>query len=314
MGQCEPIFTPFLLAPWIILRTFQQRCAITVGVSRYSLLYIDRGRPASDSDRARTRRYTIFKMLIPRHYHMQLAEIIASELGVEVKSFSSAGSRKYRFDTYFENCEMRDLLDTITFIYDLAKNDDIIYDETYERNLACELWHAEVTRILEEENLAYRLDDDAVVCPYIDAEFEANRASAIDALGQSKFREARADFEAAFRHLRNGEGKQALRMMFPAVETAAKVLFPGAFPRFMPNEVERHLKPRISYRYDRNEPAIKAAGLLLDGLKDWINAAQLYRHGQEQEELAGPPVDFVVAHLSAGATYLRWMIELCSTR
>jgi hypothetical protein len=47
-------------------------------------------------------------------------------------------------------------------------------------------------------------------------------------------------------------------------------------------------------------------------MKNWINASHLYRHGQEQEERAEPPKDFVIAHLSTGATYLRWMIELCS--
>jgi hypothetical protein len=47
-------------------------------------------------------------------------------------------------------------------------------------------------------------------------------------------------------------------------------------------------------------------------MKDWINAAQLYRHGQEQQEPAEPPMDLVIAHLSVGASYLRWMIQLCS--
>jgi hypothetical protein len=49
-------------------------------------------------------------------------------------------------------------------------------------------------------------------------------------------------------------------------------------------------------------------------MEEWINAAQLYRHGQEQQEPAEPPMDFVIAHLSAGATYLRWMIELNCAR
>jgi hypothetical protein len=98
-------------------------------------------------------------------------------------------------------------------------------------------------------------------------------------------------------------------MMFPTVEVAAKVLFPGAFRRLMPNEVDKHLKPRLEQRYANNDPAISAGRLLLDGMKNWISAAQLYRHGQEQQEPAEPPTDFVIAHLSAGATYLRWMIE-----
>jgi hypothetical protein len=45
-------------------------------------------------------------------------------------------------------------------------------------------------------------------------------------------------------------------------------------------------------------------------MKDWITGAQPYRHGQEVEEPAEPPVELVVAFLSAGAVYLRWLIEL----
>jgi hypothetical protein len=100
-----------------------------------------------------------------------------------------------------------------------------------------------------------------------------------------------------------------MRMMFPAVEVAAKVLFPGAFSRLMPNEVDKYLRPRLHQRYPNNDPAINAGRLLLQGMQEWIKAAQLYRHGQEQQE---PPEDFVIAHLSTGASYLRWMIELCS--
>jgi hypothetical protein len=139
-----------------------------------------------------------------------------------------------------------------------------------------------------------------------------NRASAIEALSEPRFGEARADFEAAYHHLRDGKGKEALRMMFPAVEVTTKVLFPGAFSRLMANEVERHIVPRMQSRYAGNKPALDAAGQLLAGLKSWINAAQPYRHGQEIEGASQPPTDFVIAHLSAGATYLRWMIELCS--
>jgi len=100
-------------------------------------------------------------------------------------------------------------------------------------------------------------------------------------------------------------------MMFPAVETAAKVLFPGAFARLMPNEVDRYLAPRLREKYGGNQPAIDAGLRLLASMKEWINAAQPYRHGQEQQEVAEPPFDFVIAHLSSGAAYLRWMIELC---
>jgi hypothetical protein len=101
--------------------------------------------------------------------------------------------------------------------------------------------------------------------------------------------------------------------MFPAVETAAKVLRPGgAIKRLMPNEVEQHFVPLVRTKYAGNQPAIDAGRLLLQGLKEWINSSQPYRHGQEVEEPAEPPQEFVVAFLSNGATYPRWLIELAS--
>jgi len=135
---------------------------------------------------------------------------------------------------------------------------------------------------------------------------------ALEVLGDSRFGEARTDFEAAHRHLRDGDGKEAIRTMFPAVEVAAKVLSPRKFAGLAANEVDKRIRPILDQRYPGNQPAIAAGRLLLDGMKDWINASRLYRHGQEQQEPADPPKDFVIAHLSAGATYLRWMIELCS--
>jgi hypothetical protein len=165
---------------------------------------------------------------------------------------------------------------------------------------------------LTEENMAYRVRKDAIVCPYVDMEFEINQASALEALSDPRFGEARKDFESAYRHLRDGNGKEALRMMFPAVEVAAKVLFSGKFAGLAANGVDKHIRPVLDRRYNGNQPAIDAGRLLLSGMKNWINAAQPYRHGQERQEPAEPPVDFVVAHLSTGATYLRWVIELCS--
>jgi hypothetical protein len=53
----------------------------------------------------------------------------------------------------------------------------------------------EAIRIFSEENLAYRLDNDGIVHPYIDREFEANRTSALEVLRDPRLGEARADFE-----------------------------------------------------------------------------------------------------------------------
>ena len=219
-----------------------------------------------------------------------VARRIEATLGVRLLYSSS-------FRRFYDNSETRDVLDSVTIVYNYLKQagDDF----------RAQTWRSGVSKILLEEHLSYKIDDLGIVRPFIDPEFDANRASAIEALSEPRFREAQSDFQAAFQHLRDNNGKEALRMMFPAVETAAKVLFPGAFSRLMPNEVDKHLKRLVLERYAGNQPAIDAGRLLLDGMKNWINASQPYRHGQEQQEPAEPPADFVVAHLSAGATYLR---------
>jgi hypothetical protein len=274
-------------------------------MSRYSQLYIERGRPSADSKRARIRLHALFSSLLPPDHRGQVAEVLAMELGIE----------PIGIETFLKECGVRDLLDAITVIFRYMKkyNDDLLYNGPDDYD-PYEAWHIAASRIFREENLAYRLDKDGIVHPYIDPEFEANRTSALDALSAPMFGEARTDFDHAFRHLRGREYKQAMRMMFPAVEVAAKVLFPGAFSRLMPNEVDKYLRPKVELRYSGNKPAITAGCQLLDGMKTWIVAAQPYRHGQEQQEPAEPPEDFVIAHLSTGASYLRWMIELCSAQ
>jgi hypothetical protein len=208
-------------------------------------------------------------------------------------------------EKFFFNSEVRDLLDSITVINQYVSEH---FGDSFSKN-----WLSRVNRIFTEEHLAYRAEEEeGIVRPFVDEEFQVNRATALNALANPKFGEARSDFEAAHRHLRDGNTKEALRMMFPAVEVAARVLFPGVFARLMPNEVDKHLKPAVERRYAGNKPAVDAGRLLLDGMKAWIAAAQLYRHGQQQQEPTDPPMDFVIAHLSAGATYLRWMIEVCS--
>jgi hypothetical protein len=228
----------------------------------------------------------------------RIAAAVKTSQGVEIPVLLRGS---HAFTQFFRKSEIRDILDFVTTVT------HVLEDATYRK-----FWLESIETIFQEEHLGYRVDAEGIVHPYIDQQFELTQRAAIEALNHEQFRQARDEFEAAFRHLRGRENTQALRMMFPAVETAAKVLFPGKFAGLSPNEVEKHIKPVLVARYAGNQPAIDAGRLLLEGMKNWINAAQLYRHGQEQQERAEAPVDFVIAHLTAGAAYLRWVIDLCS--
>src|SRR5216684_2887500 len=136
---------------------------------------------------------------------------------------------------------IRDVLDTVTVLYDTLHQGS--------HGSLAEQWLEFVCEVFNDEHLNYRIDINGVVHPFVDAEFEVNRTAALDVLNDPKFGEARRDFDAAFQHLRDENGKEAIKAMFPAVETAAKVLFPGAMSRLMPNEIDSHLMPRLLSQY-----------------------------------------------------------------
>jgi hypothetical protein len=265
-------------------------------VSRYSQLYIERGDRLLDSERFRVRLGAVFLD--------ELEENLGNVIGWKIRKvqgyplqYEKRGAAAFK--SFFKDAEIRDILDFVTIVFEVLEEPK-------------EWWVEFIAEILDEEHLAYRVDSNGVVHPYVDQQFQVTQRAAIEALNQGRFRQARNEFEAAFRHLRGRENIQAFRMMFPAVETAAKVLFPGKFERLTENEVERHLKPQLEARYSGNDPALKGGRQLLEGMKKWISAAHQYRHGAELSEPVKPPDGFTIAHLGAGAIYLRWMIELCT--
>jgi len=272
-------------------------------VSRFSQLYIERGPPTQDSLRMRNRLAAFVVENLEANPASQLAQAIRQSLGLEVHV------RWEWFQEFFRTADLRDVLDTVTIVCQMFKQQS--HGNSLLRNIPFR-WRQHVQRVFSEENLAYRLGDDEVVHPFIDSEFDYNRVAALAALASDRFGEARQGFESAFRHLRNGEDKQAIRMMFPAVETAARVLNPGAMSRLDVNDIDRYFEPQLRAKYGDNRPAIDAGGQMLGAVKKWIVASHIYRHGPEVQDPVEPPRDFVVLHLSAGASFLRWMIELYS--
>lgn len=84
--------------------------------------------------------------------------------------------------TFFLTCNLPDLLDSFTFVFETLQG--------HRRELANE-WRTFVGRALAEEHLAYRLDDNGVVHPFVDNEFEVNRSATLDVLNEPRFGEAR---------------------------------------------------------------------------------------------------------------------------
>jgi hypothetical protein len=148
-------------------------------LSPYSQLYIKRGRPVSDSKRARCRLYALFDDMLSSQERHGVEKLIRRELGVKLDGISVTGEFGFSeyvpdFEDFFSECELHDLLDAITLIYQYMKEDQSFSESSYQD------WTTEVGRILAEENTAYRAGSDGIVRPFVDEEFEVNRASALD--------------------------------------------------------------------------------------------------------------------------------------
>lgn len=270
---------------------------------RFSHVYLGRGEPTQDSVRFRRRLSAFFYLNdVLKERGGQFAAIIHREVGVDVPYVAYEG---YNFRAFFDKAEIRDVLDTITLIW--TELDSSGYID------AANEWRQFVQRSINEENLGYRLDKKSGVHYLVDEEFERNRLATVQHLANPRYGAVRVEFESAHEKLSKvpPDTKEAIRAVFEAMEILTKLMFGSRKVRRLTSAVvEKNLKPKVESAYTDDKVALKAANQFLSGLSDWINAAHEYRHGQEVEEPANPPVDLAVAMVSTGAAYLRWLVRL----
>lgn len=264
---------------------------------RFSQLYLDKGIPVRDSVRMRSRLSAVFDELF-NSYQNDIAKLIHKETGVKVPY----GYSSYIFSDFIEKCDIRDLLDSITLIFQYISN---------HRTTLANHWHQLVTRVFKEENVGYRLDKKGGVHFFVDEHFERNRLSLIAGLG--KHPAVKEALEKAHSSLDQDppDTSSAVRSIFEALEILYKhIVNAEGKDRLNSMGVKNKLKPRLLQTLVENQIASKAAEHLLDGLCDWIDAGHLYRHGQKVQETLPPPIDLAVIFISQGVNYIRYFLPL----
>ena len=273
--------------------------AVPIG-ERFSHVYVARGTPTRDSQRFRHRLGAFYYGSL-RDYRSTFASSISRELGVDVPQVGMTWS----IDRFFMEAELRDVLDAITLIWrELTR--------ARQRQLASQ-WREFVERTLEEENLGYRVDERAGVHYFVDEEFERNRVATIERLASSRYAAVLSEFESAHQKLDEhpADTKGAVRAAFEAVEILSKLMVgENRMQRLTTHEINNHIKPIVEAAYEDETVALTAAKRFLDELIGWVSSIHEYRHGQEVQEPAPPPLGLAVAMVSSGATYLRWLAEL----
>jgi len=134
------------------------------------------------------------------------------EIGAEVPSVYSS----YSVSEFFENTELRDLLDSITVIYEAISSAG--FGESADR------WKDFVARALSEDNLGYQLDEKCGVHYLVDEEFERNRYSTLLALDNPRYSSIRTAYDMAYQYLDNHpmDTKGAVRSIFESIEILVK--------------------------------------------------------------------------------------------
>jgi hypothetical protein len=137
------------------------------------------------------------------HPYSDIRDLIVEQIKERQGCEEPPARSGYAVAEFFQTTDLRDVLDGIRHTLQMLRT----IRQSSLTPLAAEC-RTHVARVFQEENMAYTLGDDGIVHPFVDSEFEQNRSATLLALNDKRFGEARTDFEQAFRHLRNGEGKQ----------------------------------------------------------------------------------------------------------
>ena len=267
----------------------------------FSQLYLERGAPGQDSARMRNR----VAALVLKHNPDGLYEKIKLRLGIDVP----VGYNHIPWGEFFVGADLRDVLDTITLIYEsLVPGDRRFAAGDAPRFVTT------MNQIFHEENLHYEVDPRGGVHLSVDKEFERSRASIIAGLGNDRYVNVAHNFETAHQRLTAipSDGKGAVRAVFDAAEALFRLMFPKE-PRLTADAARNNLRPIIQRLYAGNPPATAAASKEVDAFSDWVDACHNYRHEHGREEVLEPPMGLAVQMVSGGASYIRWLAHLDST-
>lgn len=266
---------------------------------RFSQVYLKLDSTLSDSKRMRNRLSAFYWELL----HSDAKDLV-KKIQLETGATVPFVVQSYSLTKFFETCEIRDLLDSVTIIFQHYHLGSVNKHKGPQ-------WHAFVSKVFKEENIGYQLDDLGGVHFFQDEEFERSRKATIAGLvNQPAVKEA---FEKSYGFLDQDspDTASAIRAVFESLEIMYKhIIKAEGRERLNAHGVQNNLKRNVQQRLAEKPIELKATEHLLDGLCDWIDAGHMYRHGQKVEFTELPTIEFTVMYISQGASYIRFLLQL----
>jgi hypothetical protein len=72
--------------------------------------------------------------------------------------------------------------------------------------------------------------------------------------------------------------------------------------------------PMLQNAHSGDTSAQAVARAMLSSFQSWVEAANAYRHQPGASDEGTPPADIAILAISAGASYVRWLIGLHESR
>ena len=261
----------------------------------YSRVYHRADSLAQDSERFRLRLFKALDARTSDEWSKGFADRIERSFGLPFPRPGYSGSPYVK--GFILEAPIRDLLNSITIVFEgLSDRGGRIFLD-------------EVRSILEEEQLAYELDERCGVHPRIDVEFTTAKIATVRSLSGERFASALERFESACDQLRDGESAaDAIEKTFKAAENIFRQLFRKE-TKLTGAAIAKCLMPRFQEVYTSNVQAKRASAKMCASFSDWVDAAHFFRHEPGHEVPSPAPLDFAIFMVSQGAGYLRWLAD-----
>ncbi len=256
---------------------------------RISLAYYPKSENLADSQKFRKR---IISFLVDKSTTDPLLTIIPQEIGRDIV-FAPMG---INWTNTLNNLTTLEFLDTLTL---LVKRSD-----SGRRRIIQPF----VQRVLQEESLAYRMDELGGFHPLVDQAFEVERIELISRLGQAGYAAAATAYREAMDALAPGapDTLRAVRSVIDAVENVFKLA--SAEKRIGASEIKSKLPLLLPQQLDGR--ARDASLRMIASFAEWANASHQYRHADAQPDPTPPPLDLAVQFMSSASGWLRWLMAL----
>lgn len=180
----------------------------------YSAVYLRSDKLSDDSPRFRKRLERLLYGRMNDYMLKDLGTHIEGKLGVDVPRSIYGGS--FMFSQFITEAHLQDILDTITIAAHMLR------DPTQK-----EEWITRIRAVLSQQQMAYEIDDEGGIHPFVDAELSASKEATIAALSDRRFVTARERFQEACDLLRS-DSSSAIEKVFKAAENIFKQIFDGS--------------------------------------------------------------------------------------